>query len=153
MEQDIIKIIDCIWVSMLQLPVEKSEGLPCSSEDKISACIQITGDWLGTVALECGVSFASQAAGAMLGLDPQAAVTADLRDTMGELANMIGGNIKALLPGDNHLSLPIVVEGHDHVLNVPGSKLLYRVPLRSASHEFSVSLLQTEPMVRQFKAA
>ena len=38
----------------------------------------------------------------------------DDRDVIGELANVIAGNIKALMPGSNSISLPTIVEGSDY---------------------------------------
>ncbi|MCU0705946.1 MAG: chemotaxis protein CheX, partial [Fimbriiglobus sp.] len=43
---------------------------------------------------------------------PSAEVTpAELADALGELANMVGGNLKALLPDGCRLSLPSVEPG------------------------------------------
>jgi CheY-specific phosphatase CheX len=47
---------------------------------------------------------------------------ADVMDALGEVANMIGGNVKALL-GATSLSLPSVTSGDRFVVHVPGSRL------------------------------
>ena len=48
----------------------------------------------------------------------------DIRDTLAELTHIAGGNIKALLPPPCYLSLPVVVDGQEYVLRMPGSKVL-----------------------------
>jgi chemotaxis protein CheX len=55
----------------------------------IMASVEITGAWNGTACLGC-----SQ--------------TAAFHDAIGELINVVGGNIKSLLPGPTELSLPTV---------------------------------------------
>jgi len=48
----------------------------------------------------------------MLGLEgPDEAGPADVADAVGELVNMVGGNIKSLMPGPSVLSLPAVAAG------------------------------------------
>jgi chemotaxis protein CheX len=46
----------------------------------------------------------------MLGLDGPLD-DEDVADAVGELANMIGGNIKGLMPGPSVLTLPVVASG------------------------------------------
>ncbi|QCC78154.1 chemotaxis protein CheX [Nocardioides daphniae] len=49
----------------------------------------------------------------MLGMDPDAdePSEADVVDAVGELVNMVGGNVKSLVPGPSQLSLPLVATG------------------------------------------
>jgi chemotaxis protein CheX len=42
----------------------------------------------------------------------------EIRDALGELTNVIGGNVKALFPGPSALSLPTVAVGSDYDLGV-----------------------------------
>lgn len=53
----------------------------------------------------------------------------EVADAFGELANMIGGNLKCLLPEPSQLSLPTVSLGAAHVVTVPGAGLLEHVEL------------------------
>ncbi|HVH43290.1 MAG TPA: chemotaxis protein CheX [Labilithrix sp.] len=39
----------------------------------------------------------------------------DVRDIAGEIANMIGGNLKALLPGPSRLSIPVIEHGRERI--------------------------------------
>jgi len=51
----------------------------------------------------------------------------DIRDALGEVTNMTGGNIKALVSGTCHLSLPAVVEGKAYTIRVPSTQAVERV--------------------------
>jgi len=143
-EDEIQLLTTMIWDSILHLPIEP-EAAPLPEGNRVmSACIQITGAWRGAVALSCDETMAAEAAGVMFALEPTDASKCDMQDAMGELVNMIGGNVKALLPETCHLSLPSVVEGANYSVRVPGSRLVTRVPLRCGQHALSVSLLESE---------
>ena len=43
-----------------------------------------------------------------------------IRDVLGELANMIGGNLKCVLSQGIQLSMPSVIDGSDYSLRVCG---------------------------------
>ena len=73
------------------------------------------------------------------------AVPADLQDALAELSNMIGGNLKTLLPGPSFLSLPTVTEGNDYSLSVPGSRLISHVQLDCNGELLDVALLEELP--------
>ena len=81
-------------------------GLP---DDAVSSWVEIVGPWTGTVVLTCGRSTAEALSRALLKehappvLEPE-----DIEDALGELANVVGGNVKAVLPGPSVLGLPEV---------------------------------------------
>lgn len=78
-----------------------------------SASVTIRGEWNGMVAMEMTRAGAHQMTCGMLGMDPETDETsdADVADAVGELVNMVGGNVKGLVPGPNQLSLPLVATG------------------------------------------
>jgi len=78
-----------------------------------AASVTIKGAWEGMVALELTRTGAQSLTRALLGLDPDAddVDDADLVDAIGELVNMVGGNVKGLVPGPSRLSLPLVAAG------------------------------------------
>ena len=51
----------------------------------------------------------------------------DVQDALGEITNMTGGNLKALMPGSCHLSLPAVIDGNDYRIRIPTARVLTRV--------------------------
>jgi len=134
-DDEIQQLTMSIWDSILKLPVEPAAAPLPAGQRTMSACVQITGAWRGAVALSCDAAMAAEAARVM---------TADMQDALGELVNMIGGNVKALLPETCQLSLPSVVEGSDYSVRVPGSRVVTRVPMRCGPYALSVSLLESE---------
>jgi chemotaxis protein CheX len=67
--------------------------------------------------------FALQAATIMLQQEAGAIAPADVQDAAAELANIVGGSIKSILPGPSTLSLPTVVGGTDYLIRVPRGRL------------------------------
>ena len=61
------------------------------------------------------------------------------RSRIGEIANMVGGNVKSMLPGPSVLSLPSVVQGQ---LSVPGAQVVRQVQLAWRTQPLVVSLWQ-----------
>ena len=75
----------------------------------VRAWVSVTGAWDGQVSLEMTSETAYEAAARMLG--EVAVETEDVLDAVGELVNMVGGNVKSLMPTPSVLGLPVVVEG------------------------------------------
>ena len=63
------------------------------------------------------------------------------QDTVAELTNMIGGNIKSLFPGSSHLSLPTVTDGTDFRLHWCNSSVISETAYQWDKHLFSVVVL------------
>ena len=78
-------------------------------EDAVSAWVEVTGPWRGAVVLTCGRTTAEELSRTLLdGPVDEPVGYEDMADAMGELANVVGGNIKALLPAPSLLGLPDV---------------------------------------------
>jgi chemotaxis protein CheX len=109
LEEEISQLAAMIWDSVLGMTLVR-RSRPGPDGRHITGCVRMTGAWEGAVSIECGAEFARTAAAVMFGMDAAAASPADTRDAIGELANMAGGNVKALLPEPCRLSLPAVAE-------------------------------------------
>jgi CheY-specific phosphatase CheX len=77
-------------------------------------------------------------------MDPPDIVDDDVRDVLGELANMIGGNMKCCMPTGVRLSMPTVMEGRDYDMRICGSQILERVAFQCAEGHFWVTVLVTK---------
>jgi chemotaxis protein CheX len=142
-EDKILQIAGFVWESMIGLPVEPLPADPGADRPRsIAACIQIAGAWNGAIFLDCPVEVARLAAAAMFNTSPADATLADLQDSLTELVNMLGGNIKALLPETCFLSLPVVVDGRDYSARVPGTRLVSKVNFSCAGHPISLNILE-----------
>lgn len=103
---------------------------PRSALDMVTGRIFVTGAWTGSIEVEASRELATDAAARMLGIELDTVSFADVKDALGELTNIIGGNIKSMLPGPSHLSLPAVWEGsaprirRQHEQKVDGATLV-----------------------------
>ncbi|QOV88115.1 chemotaxis protein CheX [Humisphaera borealis] len=140
------QLVAGVWDQTLRMPVATGDsgGSVAASERQMAAYVQISGAWDGTVALHCTHDLAAAAAASMFNV-PLASVTSrDELDALGELANMIGGNLKPLFPGPSHLSLPTVIGGVSYAARVPGSRVIGRHHFESGGHPFSVAVMERE---------
>jgi chemotaxis protein CheX len=102
-------IADETWLALLGV----EEGLvPLRSplpDDALSAWVLVSGPWSGAVVLSCAPATAEELSRTLLGAPQTETVDSDdVADALGELANVVGGNVKALLPGPSTLGLPEV---------------------------------------------
>ncbi|OOP55662.1 MAG: hypothetical protein AYP45_13505 [Candidatus Brocadia carolinensis] len=75
--------------------------------------VSFTGKCCGVIALFCSKKFALKVASAIL-MTELNEFTGEVKDAIGEIANMIAGNVKTKLTaqyGDMQLSIPIVIAG------------------------------------------
>jgi chemotaxis protein CheX len=108
-EATIQSIAEDTWIALvgedeLLLPIPGE--LP---EDVVSSWVDVVGPWTGTVVLTTGRQTAAELTRALLGDSaPELLDHEDVADAFGEIANVVGGNVKAALPGPSALSLPEV---------------------------------------------
>lgn len=143
--EDIESIVRSVCDSTFSVDPERLEGPP--SEGVVSSSlVGISGQWDGAVIVDCSPALAGELAGLMFGLGPDEVARDQIEDALGELANMIGGNLKALLPPPCSLSLPTVVEGRDYRVRVPGATVVR--DLRFALPKGEMRVLVAERGVR-----
>ena len=142
LEEEISEVARTVWEAVLGIGLVRRPDTPVPAGSVVQGCVQFTGAWEGACVIECSVDFARRAAGTMFGVEPSAASVADTQDAIGELANMTGGNIKALLPEPCRLSLPTVAEGGDYSARIPGGALVTTVAFDCGDDTLVVRLLQ-----------
>ena len=77
--------------------------------DTVSAWVDVVGPWTGSVVLTTGRQTAADLTRALLDeAAPELLDHEDVADAIGEIANVVGGNVKAALPGPSTLGLPAV---------------------------------------------
>jgi chemotaxis protein CheX len=139
LEEEIRQVTETVWESVLGVSLAPRAGVPPAPARMISGCVQFSGAWEGAVTIECSMEFARQAAATMFGVDSGRATPADTQDAIGELANMTGGNVKALLPEPCRLSLPTVTDG---AAALPGGRTVTTVAFDCQGTPLVVRLLQ-----------
>ena len=109
-------------------------GAPCFSsricdfEQDISSVIGLSGDIRGAVVLTMKKAFAIKITDALVGTK-HTDLDEDVVDAMGEMVNVIAGNVKQYVEGGEkiEISLPTVIKGRNHTFAWPGkySRILY----------------------------
>ncbi len=109
---DVYSVVEEVWTTFLG---PDDPIYPASDEEVeagFDAAITVTGAWQAVVLLSLPVPLAEAITRAMLGMDDEEELAADdLTDALGELVNVIGGNVKSLMAGPSKLSLPLVARG------------------------------------------
>ena len=108
-EATIQSIAEEAWYALVG---EEEVLLPLAGDlpvDIVSSWVDIVGPWTGSVVLTTGRSTAEDLSRALLReAAPEILEAEDVEDAFGEIANVVGGNVKAALPGPSALSLPQV---------------------------------------------
>lgn len=110
----------------------------------VTGCIQISGTWQGAVVLQTTDEFARNVASRMLRIELNDLTGDDIQDTMAELTNMIGGNIKSQVPGPSYLSLPTVTTGADFDFRLAHSHPVNNVTLEVENEPLRIILCERE---------
>ena len=140
---DLGRIAHDIFETMLGVEIEPAELEWQPARDRLTGAVYLAGAWRGAVLLECDRDQAYQFTNRLMAIPLPAEVNDDVRDTMGELANMLGGNLKSVLPHGVVLSMPSVVEGGDYSLRVcGGNAVVERTAYRSPAGVFWVTLVE-----------
>jgi chemotaxis protein CheX len=129
---ELVQIAGNVWSSFLGMTLRELGTTELSTDNarrSVSATVQISGGWNGSVILSCSTTLASAAAAAMFQIATADLDDDEIADAFGELVNTIGGNLKCLLPEPSQLSLPTVSRGESHVVTVPGARLIQNVEL------------------------
>lgn len=111
---DIYAITQNVFTTMIdsRVSIEEQDRLTID-QHPIAGFVQIAGKWTGAVLVQTTRELAARLAEKMLALEGKVADSIDCHDSIAELTNMIGGNIKGLVPGPCVLSLPCVTSGPD----------------------------------------
>jgi len=140
---DLSSIVQSVFRTMLDLEAAASQAPWTHTPDTITSAVHFVGEWRGAALVECGALVACQFAARYMGIEMPAAVDDDVRDVMGELANMVAGNLKSLLPRGVELSMPSVVEGNDYTLHICGGvNAVERMTFSSAAGDFRITLIE-----------
>ncbi|HLY18997.1 MAG TPA: chemotaxis protein CheX [Bryobacteraceae bacterium] len=139
---DLANIVQSVFQTMMDTEVEAAEGPGARFPAAITAAVHFAGEWRGATLVECGTEEARHFAARFMGIPVPGAIDDDVRDVMGELANMVAGNLKSLLPRGVELSMPSVIEGSDYAVRICGGNLVERMAFTSAAGGFSITVVE-----------
>ncbi len=131
---EVCRLVGQVWGLVLGLDVGAG---PCPPADAaLAGSVPVRGAWQGRVVLRCDPALARLAAARMFGLRPEEVTDEQTRDALGELTNMVGGNLKGLLPGSSSLGLPAVAAAREG----PDEPCLVRVAFQCAGLPFEAAV-------------
>lgn len=110
--------------------------------DTITGMIGLAGTHKGVLAIHIPNPVAIAITSSFLGMDVDA-INDDVRDAIGELANMLGGNVKTILSQngrDIELSLPSTISGHEYGFQAASDVDMIILPFKTEMGNFLVEL-------------
>ena len=144
-EAPVAAIVHDVFDTMLNYPVDQPQEDYEARTEIVTAAIFFAGSRQGAVILECTQARALYFAARLMNIPAPASMDDDTRDSLGEIVNMIGGNLKSvLLPGVG-LSMPSVLEGADHAYKICGANLKERISFRGPLGPLWLTLVQMAP--------
>jgi len=142
--EDIEQIAAMVMGSIAGVVLEPTDGEIPRERAALTGCVHIDGAWNGSALVECELPLARRMTAVLFGRPEDEVSVDDVRDALGEITNMIGGNVKALLPAPSRLSLPTVVEGADYAVTVPRTKPAGVVSFRAGAETLVIRILAAE---------
>lgn len=135
-----------VFGTMLGIELEDAEpslgegGL--GSSEGVLALIGLAGTWAGSGTFSCSAEMARKISGEMLMME-FAAVDADVLDAIGEITNMVLGNVKTSLEevlGPMGLSIPTVIYGRNFTARSVGMSNWTIVPFQCLGERVAVQV-------------
>jgi chemotaxis protein CheX len=144
-EAHLVELLESVYSAMLSLPVSRDtecDNSSFSGSVRLAASVHISGAWNGTILYVCTEQFARRAAAVLLSIPESRVTLSEVHDATAELANIIGGGIKSILPGPSSLSLPTVTHGSHYNVHVPRTSQLARIDCTCLGEPIQLRVLQ-----------
>jgi len=135
-----VNAINNVFDTMLSMEVETSDADSAMvvEGNRIVGSVAFAGQALGSVSIHVTDQFARIITAAMLDMEPDEIESEDeTLDVIGELSNMIGGDIKSRLCDVGlqcQLSIPTITKGNNFTIDSKGYMKNERISFRNGSH-------------------
>lgn len=137
------EFVSDIWQLVVGRAVEPTDYQPSPATGWSFACVQITGAWRGTVTVAADAELVRALAAAMLVVPVERVSDADRGDALGELASMVAGNLKAVLPPPCYLSRAAVAAGDGSEPHGVSRRRVLRTAFADPAGRFVVTVAET----------
>lgn len=143
--QFVIKSTKDVFDTMVMMALEDCYPLkePVTSfHCSVTGMVGLAGSYTGILSIHCPQPLALRITSNMLGMDVEE-VGEDVNDALGEIANMLGGNVKQILSKggmDINLSIPTVISGEDYTVNSMSDSDCVVIPFINEGERFLVGL-------------
>ncbi len=132
--------INEVFATMLSMEVELIDGEQQGTEEgnRIIGSVGFAGDVMGSVCIHVNDNFARLMTAAMLGMEvDEIEGEEEIHDVIGELCNMIGGDLKSRLCDSGlpcKLSIPSITSGNDFMVESKGWARKEQLGLQHQAH-------------------
>ncbi len=106
-------VIETVWSEVLEAEVRRLSADEPSAlrPSSVIAKIHVLGPSPRTIVFSCSEALGRRLASTMFKVDVDSASPDDVNDAVGEVVNMVGGNVKCIFGSPTTLSLPQVESG------------------------------------------
>lgn len=142
--ETIAEITKGVFSTMVMLDVVDEPPLDApvlNFHETVTSMVGLAGSHSGILAIHCPKKLALLVTSNMLGMDVTD-VDEDVNDAMGEIANMVGGDVKHIFSpkgADINLSIPTVIYGSDYALESVSSAESLVMPFVCGEERFLLS--------------
>ena len=140
----ITEITKGVFSTMVMLDVVDEPPLAepvVTFHETLTSMVGLAGSYSGILAIHCPKNLALLITSNMLGMEVTE-INEDVNDAMGEIANMIGGDVKHIFSpkgADINLSIPTVIYGSDYMLESMSSAQSLVIPFQCSGDRFLLS--------------
>ena len=150
LQQQIIDSTQSVFDTMLMMPLTPGEALSekvYEFKSSISGMLGFAGDIQGMLTIHCPQDVGFAITGTLLGIDVDE-VDEDVKDTVGEMANMILGGVKDGFIEQGiqiNLAVPTILAGRSYRISGMADAMWTSVPFYLDDGEFLVELKLKAP--------
>ena len=132
-----------IWQTMFGIDIEHMDAQTddFASRALLTSCVEINGAAHAAVKIQCPETLARKMAGLMFDTPPQEVADGEVRDALGELANLLGGNLKSFLSEGHEPGLPSDVDGDGRELSATFDLSAHQLAFQCDSEPFHVAIM------------
>ena len=140
---EVCRIVRDVLSTMTDYPVDAAEDEYSARPDSATCAVFFAGAWGGALLVEVPLAMALEFTSKLMRIPKPLEFDNDVCDALGELANMIGGNLKSVLPRGVNLSMPSVVEGSRYSVHICGGHRNKKMAFAGPDGPFWVTLVET----------
>ncbi len=141
----IVETTEEIFSTMIFMDVSADAPLNQGKQDlgcHVSAMIGLTGGFSAMLGIHCPETVGLAISGAMLGMEIEE-IDADVKDALGEIANMVAGGLKERFATENidlELAIPTAISGKSYTIASPTKSNRIIIPFSIEQGPFFIEM-------------
>jgi chemotaxis protein CheX len=136
---DLVSVACGVFQTMLRLSAEPVDA-PLDTPPEMAAAVRFMGQWNGALAILCSRRQAALFARRLINTDDPA--PDEIEDALAELANMVGGNMKSILPRGVQLTMPAVSYHGNYAASLDGEALTTKLVIETEAGRVLIVLME-----------